>query len=406
VPDLDSELAAERARFLDGIDQPSFEPIAQRAGKIRRRRTLAQVGAAAMALAAIGAVSVRTLDVHRPTPPPPAASPDATGPAAVYSANGITINGLPDLPNDLPGDIADVEFVDAERGYLLTKQCSDPLCAMYVARTLDGGRTWSARPAPGELAHAAPTALPQLILLGELVTLTSTGIRYVSDDGAQTWKPEQLTPRSPTVLPGTARLQLELPDSCGGKVEAWLPVGGLVPVIKQPDLSVCWTSPVRAGDGSWWVGGFKDAAAAVAVSRDGGQNWATTRFDVPGSIRARVATLGTHVYVTVLGPDDALQAIYSSGDNGQNFTQYLPTGKPLSIRGDLVPLLDGRLLLVDREGGWYVTRDNGVTWVNAQGLHQTARLERTVAGYVAYNMTKIYTAFSVDGSTWRKINAR
>jgi len=47
-----------------------------------------------------------------------------------------------------------------------------------------------------------------------------------------------------------------------------------------------------------------------------------------------------------------------------------------------------------------------VTWVNAVGLHQTARLARTAAGYVAYNMTKIYTAFSVDGSTWRKINAR
>lgn len=407
MPDLDRKLADERARFLDGIDQPPFEPIARRAGTLRRRRVLTQVGAVAAALAVIGAVGVSALDRHRLPAPPPAATPDPTEPAAVYSAAGITINGLPDLPADLPGDIVDVEYVDAERGYLLTARCTDALCAMYVATTLDGGRTWSAKPAPDQLAHMEPAAQPQLILLGELVTLTGSDIRYVSDDGAQTWKLERLKPGSPTVLPGTARLQAPPAGGCTDQVEAWVPVGGRVPLVKQPDLSVCWTSPVRAGDGSWWVGGIKDGLAAVAVTRDGGQSWTTTRFTEQGSLRARVATLGTHVYVAVLGPNDTLLAVHSSDDGGRSFTRHLRGGgKALSIAGDLVPLLDGRLLLVDRDGGWYVTADQGVTWVNAVGLHQTARLARTAAGYVAYNMTKIYTAFSVDGSTWRKINAR
>ena len=97
MPDLDSRLAADRERFLDSIEQPPFEPLARRAGMLRRRRALTQAGAVAAALAAIGLVGVRAVDIHRPSPPPPAASPVATGPAAVYSANGITINGLPDL---------------------------------------------------------------------------------------------------------------------------------------------------------------------------------------------------------------------------------------------------------------------------------------------------------------------
>ena len=76
------------------------------------------------------------------------------------------------------------------------------------------------------------------------------------------------------------------------------------------------------------------------------------------------------------------------------------------VGGDVVPLLDGRLLLVDGAGHWLVSTDRGVTWQRVSGLHPTDRLARTQTGWVAYGMSTIYTAYSVDGTTWQKIDAQ
>jgi hypothetical protein len=148
------------------------------------------------------------------------------------------------------------------------------------------------------------------------------------------------------------------------------------------------------------------------VSRDNGRSWTPTVFvDQPGASGARVATLGRLVYVATLAwrsatdaNRDALTAVYASDDLGRSFSRHTHTGAPGTLAGDLVPLLDGRLLLVDANGQWYVSANAGTTWRAAVGLHPTGRVARTAAGYVAYKLTKAYTAFSVDGSTWRKLS--
>jgi hypothetical protein len=73
-----------------------------------------------------------------------------------------------------------------------------------------------------------------------------------------------------------------------------------------------------------------------------------------------------------------------------------------------VPLLDGRLLITDGDpyGYWLLSEDRGATWHRALGLHSTARIERTPGGWVALGMATIYTAFSVDGTTWQKLDAQ
>ena len=390
MPDLDEQLTAGRQRVLDAIEQPPFEPIARRAGALRRRRALARVGTAAATAVLVGTAAVTALVNREPAPPPMADA--SASPGAIYSVDGITINGLPALPAELPGNVVDVEFVDAERGYLLTAAC-DGGCKYTFASTTDGGRAWKVAPLPGGLGSAPPLLVP----LGDhaVVVPTPTGA-------------DQAEPA--TELPGFARLQLVPPGACGGTVDAWVPRGdgaALVAPVRQPDLTVCWTSPVRAGDGAWWVGGVQNGAAAVAVSRDGGRTWTTTRLGDTGA-GARVAMLGQDVYATVLGPSDELLAVYHSGDGGRTFNGITHRGMPAKIGGELVPLYDGRLLLVngDGMGGWFLSRDKGATWTAAAGLHPTERIARTSGGYVAYKMTTIYTAFSVDGSTWRKVNAR
>jgi hypothetical protein len=254
-----------------------------------------------------------------------------------------------------------------------------------------------------------------VIAAGTGVTLLGSGPgrpRASSTDGEH-WTTADTPPGPAAALTGAARLVALSDEPCGA------PTGGvagtvLAPVLQQPPLTVCWRSPVRAGDGSWWIGGrTADGHPAVAVSRDDGASWTVTAFPgFPATASARAAMLGRDVYVTIVAPQQAaptperLLAVAVSTDGGASFAAPRPTAGQATIGGDLVPLLDGRLLLVDGYGHWLVSEDRGASWVRLEGLHPTMRLARTQGGYVAYQMTTIYTAFSPDGSGWQKLDAR
>ncbi|MFI5906570.1 hypothetical protein [Dactylosporangium sp. NPDC051541] len=401
MPDqLESRLRAEGGGLE--IEQPPLEVIAARAAALRRRRLLIQAGAAAVTALTIAGVAAAVVD-RGPSPPPVVAASD---PAATWSDGGITIYGLPHLPTDLPGTLRDVEFADADHGYLLSAEC----CRAYVSTTDDGGRTWHTVESPVRLKDKTP---PAMIVTAAGVTLLGADqrTRSTSTDGT-TWVAggTELAPATP--LTGTAALVPLSTADCGAETGG-VAAGTLSPLPQQPPLTVCWRSPVRSGDGSFWVGGRTADGPAVAATRDGGTTWTLTTF--PGfapTATARAAMLGRQVYVTIVGPNEAtttperLLAVATSTDAGLTFTPPHPTAGQATIGGDLVPLLDGRLLMVDGYGHWLVSEDAGVSWTRLEGLHPTMRLARTAAGYVAYKMSTIYTAFSVDGSTWQKLDAQ
>ncbi|WP_433214572.1 sialidase family protein [Dactylosporangium sp. CS-047395] len=397
MPDqLESRLRAERDR-LD-IDQPPMEVIAARAAALRRRRLAARTGIASLATLAVIGAAVATVD--RPSTPAPMIA--ASDPAATWSAGGITIAGLDHLPADLPGAVRDVEFLDAERGYLLSTDC----CTTWVSTTDDGGRTWRTveSPVPGQ---------PRMVVTAAGVTLFGEDhrTRATSADGEHwTAGGNKLDPDN--ALTGDARM-VQLGNSECGSATAGLAGTRLAPLPQQPPISVCWRSPVRAGDGAWWVAGGDWNGLAVAVSRDDGQSWTTTHF--PGydaATRPRMAMLGRTVFLAIAAPQEAagapdrLLAVAVSTDGGATFGPPRPTAGNATIGGDLVPLLDGRLLIVDGYGHWLVSEDSGTSWVRLEGLHLTMRLARTEGGYVAYQMTTIYTAFSADGADWQKLDAQ
>ncbi|WP_432985625.1 hypothetical protein [Dactylosporangium sp. CA-233914] len=400
MPDqLESRLRAEGER-LD-IDQPPLAVIAARAAALRRRRLAARTGAAALAALVVAGVTLAARHDPRPAPTAVASGP-ADAPSGTWSAEGITISGLAHLPQDLPGSIREAEFADAERGYLLTADC----CTTWISATADGGRTWRTVPSP-------LSGLPKLIATPDRITLLgpAPGLERATSTDGEHWSTDA-SPAAPAApLTGESRLVALDGGECGAPT-AGLTGTALAPVPRQPPLEVCWRSPVRAGDGSWWVGGrTADAGPAVAVSRDNGATWTVTAFPgFPGT--ARAAMLGRGVYVTIVAPQEAaaaperLVAVAASADGGATFGPAHPTAGQATIGGDLVPLLDGRLLIVDGYGHWLVSEDEGISWVRLEGLHTTMRLSRTEAGYVAYRMTTIYTAFSVDGSTWQKLDAQ
>jgi hypothetical protein len=148
------------------------------------------------------------------------------------------------------------------------------------------------------------------------------------------------------------------------------------------------------------------------VSRDGGARWTTPPLEpVDGPVASvRVSTLGSVAYAVATGDDGTVRGIYHSADSGATFTRTgSGGGTPAAIAGDVVPLLDGRLLAVSpgpaddpQSGDWWVSSDEGRTFVQAE-LPVVGRIDRTAAGYVANDFFRDYAAFSRDGTTWRKL---
>lgn len=386
--DLETLLRTQRLDFT----QPPLSAITARARVLRRRRRAAQVGAVALTLLAAASTAVLST---RDGPAPQVAAPLG----GVWTGGGITVNGLPGLPRDLPGKILDAEFIDADRGFLLTLECAGS-CTAWVSASTDGGRTWATTRAPGAFGTPTPGAPPALVVTGSRIALVGAAGRASSADGTA-WDTADDAPTT-AALPGDARLILR-----DGRLLALRHDGTtLITPPSQPPLELAWAAPVRAGDASWWTGGTSGGHPAVAVSRDGGATWTQTTF--PGIGTARVSFLGKDVYATLTDPvttPPTLLGVAASADGGDHFAAPRPiTGT--TIGGDLVPLLDGRLLIVDGDSHWLVSTDRGGTWQRVQGLHPTKRLARTQTGWVAYDMSTIYTAYSLDGSTWQKLDAQ
>lgn len=396
MPDLETRLARERDGLLDAIEQPPLERVGARAATIRHRRRARRAGAVLAVVAVAGFVALRPWSGTDQKPPPVAdVSPS---PGVVYTDAGITINGLTGDPIlDPRGKVTDVDFTDPDHGYaLLECEAGSTPCAPSLTRSVDGGITWtraSMPPTTGADLHLTAFADGRLVLGG-----------YVSADGGQTWQPASRTNGGPTVIGEGQLLHL----GSGGAVQVWSSMFGNQGDLVTPSvgMTVKWVAGAPTATGAWWVGGISDGAPAVAVTRDGGRKWSVHPLGAAGST-AQVSVLGERVYATVLGPAREISAIFRSTDSGQTFTPTTagPVTTPGGLAGEVVPLLDGRLLVTGTDRRWYLSDDDGRTFTQADGnLPIVGPIVRIPAGYVAYNLFGSgWTAFSVDGSTWRKL---
>jgi hypothetical protein len=312
-------------------------------------------------------------------------------------------------------------------------------CQVRFAATSDGGQSWQERTTPLAETLLAADAPPVLLTFDGRIAIAEEPAsvpvgrplrRYSSGDAGLGWQadPVASAPTPVAAIPHGAHpyVQATDPGALGGCHGGWLAVWTVdaaqpLPLAQQPALQPCWAASRPAGDGSWWVGGILPGSGsapgspAVAVSRDQGRSWTVTVLSAqPTEVSGvRVATLGEHVYAVVLGPRTGpdvapVRAIYHSTDRGARFGRSDPTrvGEPSQLAGDLVPLLDGRLLLVAGDGSWYVSADDGDTFAPARTLGHAGRLARTGSGYVVYGLFGGgWCAYSSDGSTWHKLNA-
>jgi hypothetical protein len=392
---LSEGLSQARTDLLDAIHQPPLDQIAGRATTLRRHRRTVRSWTALTAVVAIALLrpwAGGTEATIQPGDTPPG------GP--IYAAAGITIDGLtaavPEIP-DLPGAIADVEFADSDHGYLITTKRA-------FASTQDGGFTWRRRDLP---ADARVTDLIQFP--GGQLALPEG---YVSADGGKIWR-DPVHRTEPVAAAGKDEL-LRLGVNSG--LEVWSPEHGPRGVLTNPPpITVSWVATRPTADGTWWVGGTSSDGSnrpALASSSDGGRTWHPVVLDAPAG-QAQVSVLGHHAYAMVTGADRIIQAILRSADGGQTFTRTRTggTAEPTTLSGEAVPLLDGRLLVTTTSHEWYVSDDDGASFTQATGsLPVVGALRRTWAGYVAYDLfgpePAGWTAFSADGSTWRKLHIR
>ena len=405
MPDLEGQLRETGARLFDEIRIPDLDVVRTRASRIRRRRHGLMVGASALAVllvVGLGIASVGRLGA-RPVPEPAASDPTGT----LWQGGGLTLHGLDGPVLDQPGDLIDIQFADSKHGYALSGECT-PGCRLALAATTDGGHTWSDWLMPD--VNASAGSLPRLATVGDgLAIVAGSDISYATYPGLD-WHRVPGPAGVLDAVPEGGRLWPASPD-CGTPLYAWARDGSLARLKVAPSLTVCSVIPEPAADGAWWVGGRTPdgSAPAVAVSRDRGASWTVTVL--PGSGTAQVTTLGGRVYateVTARGgqpyPEtNRIVAIFRSLDRGPF---QLVVDNDGTVVGDVVPLLDGRLVVAGPD--WQITGGPGTPFDRAGGsLPWVYRIARTPGGWVAYDLFKAgWAAVSADGETWQKLNLR
>ncbi|RKR88623.1 hypothetical protein BDK92_2951 [Micromonospora pisi] len=407
---LDEQLAHGRTELLDRIEQPPLDRIQHRARRRRRRSRHATTGALTAVAVTLTLLVRPWAGGGDPAPPPPVAGTPTPGP--IYSDAGITVNGLDGPVVDVPGTITDIEFTDPDHGYLLAECVDGAACPASVARTGDGGLSWQITELPG--ATRGRTGLGLLAFADGRLAVTGE-TTYLSADGGRTWRVGGRAKPTPPQPGDRLYRQPATPggDGCDGTVSIWRPTGPADLGSADIDgITACWVASDSTGDGAWWVGGTRDGRPVAAVSRDGGGSWTETLLGpAEGQARVRVAVLGNQAYAVVSDLDGTIRRFFHSTDAGRTFDPTSagpPVGGPERLAGDLVPLLDGRLLVAGADNRWYVSADRGATFRRAGGtLPTVGGLARTDAGYVAYQLfSNGWAAYSADGSTWRKLQIR
>jgi hypothetical protein len=354
-----------------------------------------------------------------------------------WAGGGLTLLGLFPPVLDLPGTLRDVEFVDARTGYALAVGCPDAgqpcdvalagcpdagrPCELALATTKDGGETWTRRSLPvGSMVQ-----LPSLIPLGDggLVLAGGDTSWFTPDDGRNWHDMGQVPiPSGADSIPENGRLWLggAAAGCVGRKIDVWSagsvlsPIPRLARLTNQPPMDVCWVAPAPAADGTWWVGGIaRGGARTPVVAMSDGRTWTLKPLPAAGTAEAwaQVSTLGSETFATVVSTQgDAgvlrVHGIYRYDVASRAFRPYGDTQGFDTLVGDLVPLLDGRL--VAAHDGWWVSRQDGTGFHAAEGsMPWVRRVQRTGVGWVAYDLFQAgWAAWSDDGVTWHKIHVR
>jgi len=259
------------------------------------------------------------------------------------------------------------------------------------ARTLDGGRTWSAHVMPGadtlqfRDVHALGPDRAWLLSAGpgELSRI------YRTEDGGQTWELQFLNPE-----PDGFYDCLEFRDAEQGLVYGDA-VDGVLRVLGTRDGGVTWEyarsadlPAAQSGEGGFaasgtcvalgeggrgWIGTGAADTARVLITLDGGRTWTAAPTPLPGGDAAGIFSLAFRdsLHGAILGgdlsqPDDPNHGVALTADGGRTWTL---SGRPTFV-GPVygtayVPGAPTPTLVAVGPNGAAWSADEGTTWLTA-----------------------------------------
>jgi hypothetical protein len=442
MPDLDYRGLAAEAQ--GAVRQPDFGTVQRRAGQLRTRRRL--VAGAVTLAAAAGAAGLVTVDLTGGRPNSVAADPTAT-----------------DRPQPPPPHVRWAGAADASHLYAVVADCQE--CPQKLHASSDGGRTWQLRgdapwanvPAPADLrvinesvllsgpsvwlrisvlsggtptpasggnAGVSPHVIESGAPLSGLSRMESDKAR-ISVDGGRTWVDLDISDTAvPAVPAGAAAVNCPVAGQTAKPCQVYAvdpATRRIAPLTSQPALVLSGFSlvdtPLSAGI---WVQGYdpQSGHAAVAVSRDAGRSWTTSRFDaetpaltdgrpIPDGLPYVATTDGRTAYAMFTGEGTAPR-VYRSTDGGARW-QRTNEGHPMTKP------LNGPLSMVTRDGSHVVVAqidDGPAYFTSADGStyrHESLGLPRldvlpeavTTDSYLVHDSDRLY--LSTDGRSWRPV---
>ena len=351
-----SDLPVVEGRLRDGLRDPFWpgrtpdaDALLLRVARARRRRPVLITACLAMLVIAVG---------------------------ATYAVAGRSLRAAPPAapPSPLPSNLATIwppqaYFADARHGFVLLRSCAGVLtsplaCQIYLAATDDGGLTWRARAVPGATAPGdsavAPTVLSGADANHLVLQPRIGGTGMFSADGGRTWTALPAPVGTVEDVPPGGLAIMVLGRTGPGPDNVWVvrPDGGTARLAHPPAFA----APVQgssaqigvAADGTLWIPVFSDTQTIWHyVSRDRGRTW--VELHGPAGAGVFYLTSGPNLFAE----DDRTHTLWTSTD-GQHWD---PVPLPFST-AHLVyePRPDGSLLLGDpAQGRAYL----------AQGLHYT-----------------------------------
>ncbi|UYZ64707.1 VPS10 domain-containing protein [Hymenobacter weizhouensis] len=277
-----------------------------------------------------------------------------------------------------------LRVVDNSTVWTVGEPVEEGYATPQLARTTDGGQTWTVTTLPVDAANRESVTGLSAISASTAWVVTSiidgNGGRILhTTDGGQTWTPQGtgtafVNSRS---FPGfvhffsategvaggeqlTATGSFELYRTTDGG-QTWTPVTGTPPSLEDESLSVF--KPTVAGNSIWVL----TDEGRVLRSPDRGLTWTITQVPAAGEPTGLAFRDEQNGLLSVLDEDGTQHGLFSTTDGGQTWTQVTYTGPLHGIGLSAVPgtnqyVSTGSDLGNDDQGSSY-SRDNGQTWV-------------------------------------------
>ncbi|GAA1668228.1 hypothetical protein GCM10009765_16900 [Fodinicola feengrottensis] len=262
-----------------------------------------------------------------------------------------------------------------------------------LARTLDGGRSWTGWRLPDAYE---PNSMAVYALNDETAIIDN----LITRDGGRTWavlksgwgSPIATVPAGWRLYSGSAGYSAS-PVIMGGREQlaAIDPATGVIHPLSH-HLGLVGYRISEATDGSLWLLGQRDYPAhgyVVNVSHDRGMTWSAfePKSPPPNTNGLNVSSFdGRTGYLlsTAAGPNKStLGYLYTTHDGGKSWSAARQV--PLSAAGGVEALPDGGMLVVnllspDTGGPVMTSKDGGQTFQTVPGLTYTTAISRLLGG--------------------------